>query len=118
MKKQNDYLRFWKNYSEENGTINSCLVSFLSKVKEQQNKDEFNSFVVAFVGNRSNKEINKICYDAIKEFTKFGQKYTRTTTDKNGCKTEKEYTYKCSEFKIFQYFYSLFKVWLKEQKNK
>lgn len=118
MKKQNDYLRFWKNISKDNGTINSCLVTFIAKVKEQKEKDEFTKFVLAFIGDKSNKEINKLCYDTIKEFTKYGQEYTRTTIDKNGCKTTTTHIYKCSEFKIYQYFYSLFKVWLKEQKNK
>lgn len=105
-KKTNLFIQNWKSLSENNGTINKCLVDFKNTIllaNETYNND-FITYCRNIFADKSNKELNNLYYKEIKDTYKIGEEYQ--IKRKNTIIIAKR---KCSEFTIYKYFWSLFK---------
>lgn len=107
MKKQNLFTQNWKPLSENNGTINKCLVDFKNTILLANEKYGNNDFVIycnTLFADKSNKELNSLYYKEIKDAYKIGEEYE--IKRKNTIIIAKR---KCTEFTIYKYCWSLFK---------
>lgn len=107
MKKSNLFVQNWKSLSENNGTVNKCLVDFkntISIANEKYSKNDFIIYCNNLFAGKSNKELNNLYYKEIKDTYKIGEEYQIKRKD-----TIIIAKRKCSEFTIYKYFWSLFK---------
>lgn len=106
MKKQSTFTTNWQRVKTQVGTINSCLATFANIV---DNDKELGNIYGKYLYGKSNKELNRLYYKDIKQFTKEGEIIQRVTTVK-GCKTTYTYTKKCSVYDIYRFFHTLNKT--------
>jgi hypothetical protein len=104
-KSVSNYAKYWNNLRENKGTINKCLIDFRNSI-EIAKEDDFTKYCKnIFAKYESNKALNKAYYDKIKEIFKIGSIVSYKKNDD----TTVQYERKCSEWDIFNYFYSLYK---------
>lgn len=107
VKKQSTFVKYWRNLSEQQGTINFCLRAFVD-LCEVSEKSDFNTFVLNQVG-KNFKDFNKYHYKGIKCVGKVGEVATITRKIKGGEQII-QYTRKCSLFVVYRYFWKLYKA--------
>lgn len=104
-KNVNNYIKFWNNLKENKGTINKCLIDFKTSI-EMAKEDDFVKFCKnIFAKYESNKTLNKVYYNKIKETFKIGTIISYKKNDD----TIVQYERKCSEYDIYRYFFQLYK---------
>lgn len=105
--KQSTFVKYWRNLSEQRGTINFCLRSFIDLCEVSENSG-FNTFVLIQSGDNF-KEFNKKHYKGIKKVGKVGEVATVTRKINGGTQTN-QYTRMCSIFVVYRYFWKLYKA--------